>query len=261
MSIADRQAYGAREGQAAWFDNKNEPHFGPIGTSISVGGQEGEFEKTTGKGLGDMYMDVVKDGNNARVEGASLAQLRVLGSQIKEMGGTAALQSYLSENWGIKVGSDISAIEAYRSITEKLVPSAHTSGLGPMTEGDAKMFRAAMPRLIVSKEGNEMIISTLEAINAYKLQRGELVADMLSDKKSPKDINAALKTLPDPFAAFKEAAKQGKLPAQTQSGGTQPAPAAAPAAPGGRPQASEGQRVWDKAGVPHIIRNGVPVKE
>lgn len=248
MTPQEREAYSVPEGQPAYMNGKGEPKFGPASTKItnSIGATEGEYAKANGKAISERFGKIVEEGDAAQVEAGALAQLRALGGQIKNMGSGAALQAKLAE-YGIKVGENVSEIEAYSALIDKLTPQQRIAGAGATSDFDAKMFKSSLPGLIRTPQGNAIILDTLDALNAYKRQRADVVAEAMANNEKPADVLKKLKALPDPFAAFKEAAK---------SGGAAKPEAAAPA--GG---IKEGARAQGPNGQIIVLRNGQWVPE
>jgi hypothetical protein len=213
MTPDERASYSVPEGQPAYINGKGEPKFGPAGTKItnSIGATEGEYAKANGKAISSRFEEIVKDGDAAQAEAGALAQLRALGGQIKNMGSGAALQARLAE-WGVKVGPNVSEIEAYSALVDKLTPQQRIAGAGATSDYDAKMFKNSLPGLMRTPSGNEIILNTLEALNTYKRQRGDVASEAMARNEKPADVLDKLKALPDPFAGFKEAAKGGPKP-------------------------------------------------
>ncbi|HEY5798266.1 MAG TPA: hypothetical protein VIU82_24955, partial [Bosea sp. (in: a-proteobacteria)] len=228
----ERAAYSVPEGQPAYMNRQGEPKFGPASTKItnSIGATEGEYAKANGKAISGRFEKIVEEGDAAQLEAGAITRLRELGGSIKNMGAGAALQARLAE-YGIKVGENVSEIEAYSALIDKLTPQQRIAGAGATSDFDAKMFKNSLPGLVRTPQGNAMILDTLEAVNAYKRQRADIVAEAMASNEKPADVLKRLKELPDPFAAFKEsrkgAAQGGEAPAQA---------GAAPASPVGQPR-------------------------
>jgi hypothetical protein len=184
---------------------------------------ETAYATANGKAISDRFSKIVEEGDAANQEAGTLARIRELGGQIKNIGQGAALQGWLAER-GIKVGPNVSEIEAYSALIDKLTPQQRIAGAGATSDYDARMFKNSLPGLMRTQGGNELILSTLEALNAYRSQRGDLVAEAMANNEKPADVIKKLKALPDPFAAFKDATKGGP------KGQSQASPAASPQA-------------------------------
>lgn len=213
--LARRQGY-----QGSFMDYQKELRSAGA-TNVNVDTKaEGEYAKANGKAISERFSKIVEEGDAANQEVGTLARIRELGGQIKNIGGGAALQGWLAER-GIKVGPNVSEIEAYSALIDKLTPQQRIAGAGATSDFDARMFKNSLPGLMRTPGGNELILSTLEALNTYKRQRGDIVAEAMANNEKPAEVLKQLKSLPDPFAGFKEAAK----------GGFKNVPAAPPAPP------------------------------
>jgi hypothetical protein len=200
----------------------------PGGTTVnnSIGASESEYAKANGKAISGRFEKIVEEGDVAALEAGVLSQLRTIGGRIKNMGTGAAIQARLAEI-GIKVGENVSEIEAYGALIDKLTPQQKIAGAGATSDFDARMFKNSLPGLMKTPGGNEIILSTLEALNTYKRQRADIVAEAMARNQKPADVLDSLKQLPDPFAAFKEARKGATGDAQAPARAAPP-PAAAP---------------------------------
>lgn len=208
MTPEERAAYSVPEGQPAYMNSRGEPKFGPASTKItnSIGAVEGEYAKANGKAISERFSKIVDEGDAAQQEAGAIARLKELGGSIKNMGAGAALQARLAE-YGVKVGENVSEIEAYNALIDKLTPQQRLAGSGATSDFDAKMFKNSLPGLIRTPQGNALIIETMEALNIYKRQRADIVSEAMALNEKPADVVKRLKELPDPFAAFKEARK------------------------------------------------------
>lgn len=212
--------------------------------------QEGEYAKTVGKSLGERMDAISKEGDSARQDMAVIGQLRQLGGQIRNLGAGAALQSRLAE-WGVKVGPNVSEIEAFNALVDKLTPQQRVPGSGASSDLDVKMFKSALPNLIRTPGGNELILSTLEAVAQDKAARAVIADRALTGELKPQDAIKELRALPDPMAGLKEARKTGfKTLPELQQERRPPEP------PQAATQFRDGQRARGPNGQVIIFRNG-----
>lgn len=218
-----------------------------VNNTVDVKGEQ-EYSKTIGKALGERMDAVSKEGDTARADNILIGQLRDLGGKITNMGAGAALQGKLAE-FGIKVGDNVSEIEVYKAIVDKLTPQQRAPGSGNMSDKDVAIFKSALPNLVTTPDGNKTILDTLQAITDDKSARAAIADRALAGELKPQDAIKELRALPDPLARFKEARKVGDKPASTTA--SPAAPSAAPPAvttpeayqampPGTRYQAPDG---------------------
>jgi hypothetical protein len=177
------------------------------GTTVNVGPNEGEFAKKAAGKLSDRFAALVDEGDAARNDLALVSQLRDIGGVINTGGGAAA-QAWLA-NWGIKVGSNVGAVEAYQSIVDKLTPSQRVPGSGTTSDRDMATFRGSLPSLIKTPEGNAIVQNVLSSLAQSKIDRAQIAERVLTGEISAKDGVAELRKLPDPFAAMKGGAPKG----------------------------------------------------
>jgi hypothetical protein len=168
---------------------------------------EGELTKTLSKGLGERVNEIAKEGDTARNDLAMVGQLRDLGQAVKT-GGPAAIQGWLA-GYGIKVGDNVGAVEAYSSIVDKLTPSQRVPGSGASSDLDVKMFKNSLPKLINTPEGNEIIQNTLAGVAQYKLERAAIADRVQAGELNAKEGIKLMRDLPNPYENFKNFAKNG----------------------------------------------------
>lgn len=247
MTPEERVAYSVPEGQPAYMNSRGEPKFGPASTKItnSIGAVEGEYAKANGKAISERFSKIVDEGDAAQAEAGAIARLKELGGQIKNMGAGAALQARLAE-YGVKVGPNVSEIEAYGALVDKLTPQQRVAGAGATSDFDAKMFKNSLPGLMRTPDGNALILDTLEALNVYKRQRADVVSEAMAMNEKPADVIKRLKELPDPFAAFKEARKTAPAMPATPSASPSPPPAQAQPSAEGWQDLGGGVRIREK---------------
>jgi hypothetical protein len=177
-------------------------------TDVTVDNKgETELSKGLNKGLAERINDIAKEGDVARNDLAMVGQLRDLGAAVKT-GGPAALQGWLA-NWGIKVGDNVGAVEAYSSIVDKLTPAQRVPGSGASSDLDVKMFKNSLPKLINTPEGNEIIQNTLAGVAQYKLERAAIADQVQAGEISAKDGLKKMRDLANPYENFKAFAKNG----------------------------------------------------
>jgi hypothetical protein len=177
------------------------------GTTVNLGPNEGEFAKKAAGKLSDRFAALVDEGDAAHNDLALVSQLRDLGGVINTGGGAAA-QAWLA-NWGIKVGSNVGAVEAYQSIVDKLTPSQRVPGSGTTSDRDMATFKGSLPSLIKTPEGNAIVQNVLSSLAQSKIDRAQIAERVLTGEISAKDGVAELRKLPDPFAALKGGAPKG----------------------------------------------------
>jgi hypothetical protein len=94
------------------------------------------------------------------------------------------------------------------------------------------MFKNALPRLINTPQGNEIISNTLAGLAQSKIDRARIAEAALAGDITPSDAMKQLRALPSPYENFKAFQKSGfkadpNAPAQSSSA-PQPSPSTPP---------------------------------
>jgi hypothetical protein len=154
---------------------------------------ERAFDSKTGGAIAERMQKFVEEGDQAVTDLQVIGDLRALGSKFKT-GGPAALQGWLAER-GIKVGENVSEIEAYDALINRLTPQQRVPGSGATSDFDARMFRGSLQRLINTPEGNEFITSSLERLADNRIRRADIAQRVQIGELPPSDGIRALRGL------------------------------------------------------------------
>ena len=168
---------------------------------------ETEFAKAAGGSLAKRFEKLSEEGQTASQDLALVGQLRDLGAVVKT-GAPAAIQKALAD-YGIKVGDNVGAVEAYGSIIDKLTPQQRVPGSGATSDYEGKMFKNSLPRLINTPEGNEIVSNTLAGLAQYKLDRAAIAEKALTREITQAEALKQMRELPNPYQNFKDFAKTG----------------------------------------------------
>ena len=192
------------------------------GTSVNIDQKsEGEFSKEAGKGIAKRFLAISEEGDSGRADLGSIAQLRALGGAI-DNSTLPALRARLAE-YGVKIGDDVPALEAFNSLIDKLTPQQRVPGAGATSDFDAKMFKGSLPSLMQTPDGRNLVMGTLEGLAQDKIARAEIAERSLSGELKPGEAVKELRKLQSPNIAFKsgleELRKSGRL---GQGSGSQP---------------------------------------
>jgi hypothetical protein len=168
------------EGQAVWKNWRGEPKFGPtapktevnIDTKATSKGME-EIEKKMAEHIVEQFTQGSTAGDDLR----TLTEMRVLQDRVPT-GGTTVLK-HLAGKYGIKT-EGISDIEAYGALVNRLTPQQRVPGSGATSDFDASMFKASIPALMNTPNGNRIIMDTMEGIAKNKMDRAEIAGKVVS---------------------------------------------------------------------------------
>jgi hypothetical protein len=200
-------------------------------TEVNVDTQgQNAFAKEGGQVIAKRFAKLSEEGDTATQDLALVGQLRDIGARIKT-GGTAAVQGTLA-NYGIKIGDNVGEVEAYNSIIDKLTPSQRVPGSGATSDYEGRMFKNALPRLINTPQGNEIISNTMAGLAQSKIDRARIAEAALAGDITPSEAMKQLRALPSPYENFKAFQKSGfkadpNAPAQSSSA-PQPSPSTPP---------------------------------
>jgi hypothetical protein len=192
-----------------WVSSKGEAKaIGVPGTQVTIDQkQELEESKLQSTNWAKRMEKLSEQGQGARADIALTQELQQLGDQVTT-GPAAALQGWLSDR-GIKVGDNVSAIEAYKAIINKMVPEQRVPGSGSTSDYEDKMFRGALPSLMNTRGGNATIQGTIMALAKDKAARAQIADQYMAGLISKADAYKQLYSQPDPYEQFKAFAKQG----------------------------------------------------
>lgn len=212
--IREYNLYKAQGGNKTFFDYKADlKKAGAQNISIDQRG-EVEFDKASGKHQAERFDKLVSGGMEAKAMRADLDALKDIGSRIttgKTAELTAALGPY-AEAAGIKIDS-LDDLQAYKSIVAKLAPRMRVVGSGATSDYEMRQFLEALPGLGKTPGGNEMIQTTLQALQDHKEQAAEIASKAMNKELTPREADKLLRQLPDPLTGWKQANKQSTLKA------------------------------------------------
>lgn len=174
---------------------------------------EPEFNKATGKAIGERFDAISKEGDTARSDLAMVDQLRSLGGAInfKTM---PALRGELAK-YGVKIGDDVGEIQAYNSIIDKLTPAQRIPGSGASSDLDVKMFKSALPQLINTAEGNALIMEMMQALGEDKIARAVIAERAQTGEITPAQAINELRAMQSPLSAYKQRLEDAAKAAQS----------------------------------------------
>lgn len=97
----------------------------------------------------------------------------------------------LAGEFGIDLGG-ASGVQAAQALINQMVPAQRQPGSGPMSDSDLALFKASLPRIINQPGGNELIMETLKAINAYDMELARITQQGIADAEITEDPNTRM---------------------------------------------------------------------
>ena len=197
-------------------------------TNVNVAGAKGEteFQKTLGKRSADMFGKFAEEGVAAQDNSILIDQI----SQLipKEGGFITGIKGKLA-GFGFNVGEGTSDLQAFQSLIDRLTPQQRQGLPGSASDRDVAMFKNSLPNLFNLPGGNDIIINTMSALNAAKLERGRIGNQVMTGEMTRKQAITALRSIRDPLANFKQFRKsngaqfaKARVQPQQSAGAQQP---------------------------------------
>ena len=178
---------------------------GATNVSTVVGGDSDEyrkeFEKSMGAATAKTFTDAMNAGDIARRSRINLDRISQLASSTPQGLEGAAIRA-LGE-YGIKT-EGLDKVQAMESLISQMVPSQRPPGSGTISDADLALYKASLPRLINSPEGNSLILETLYAINDHDIAASDIAARVASREITPTEARKLMRQIPNPFDDWRE---------------------------------------------------------
>lgn len=184
-------------------------------TQVNVGtGENGsKYAEKNDTLAAERHSVIIEEGAKANQTIADMQLFTELGKNVTT-GKGAEIMLQLGP-WAEAVGIDIKgldAAQAFRSISNRMVPQMRPAGSGPQTDADAVMFFNAIPNIGNTPEGNSIINYTWQAVSQNKIVAAEIAERAQRNEISWQEADKQIRALPNPYAGFKEFQKTGEIP-------------------------------------------------
>lgn len=196
---------------------------GDDGSLVTVNtGTNNDFFSGLGQAEGEIFSGFLTGGQTAA---RNLGQIQQLESLLQNSPtGMDGAATQLAGEFGIDLGG-ASGVQAAQALINKMVPEQRQPGSGPMSDRDLEIFKASLPRIINQPRGNELIIDTLKAINAYDMElaritqeglaRAEQSTDPQERARIKSEMRAQINSLQNPITPFRQ--RIGETPTGQQA--------------------------------------------
>lgn len=165
----------------------------------NIGAGESAFTKETGTILAREADTIVQQGSQAQ---RALGQLATLDAALgASPEGFAASLTKLAGDVGIKTDG-ASNLELANALISQMVPAQRPPGSGQMSDADLALFKASLPQLMNTAEGNKKIIATMRAIAEYDVARMRIARQQQLGEITPQQAFAAYEALGNPMSGF-----------------------------------------------------------
>lgn len=190
-------------------------------TQVNVGGNSDKFKEKSDENAAKRFDEIAGAGAGATQMVGDMDLLIDLGRKVKTGKGAewkAAIGPY-ADMAGVKLDG-LDEIQAYQAVVSRIAPNLRPAGSGATSDFDAKQFLLSIPSIGNTREGNEIIASTMQAVAQNKIAAAEIANRVQRGTLSWQDGDKEIAALPNPYTKFKSF-KTGSD--KQKSGNTQPA--------------------------------------
>ena len=176
--------------------------------NVNTGGGTKLYDTLDAK-QGEMFAGLIDQGNSAARNVVVLDQMSSLLDQIPT-GMQAAIQRFGGQ-LGVQT-EGLDKIQAAEAMISQLVPQQRAPGSGTMSDRDLELFKASLPSLINSPEGNKIIVKTMKGLANYSLAQSQIAQQVADRTITPAEGRKRLSELPNPLAEFQNPPATGAAP-------------------------------------------------
>lgn len=222
-------------------DDRRPYQVGPDGKLSSAGGGTtvnvdtkgpSKFTEKANELQAKRYGEMAEASDSARQMQGDLDMLEGMSKGIATGRGaeTRLAMAQFAKAWGWDdiasglTGGKLPEMEAFTALIDKLTPQMRQGMPGAASDRDVTIFRNALPSMLRTPEGNQIVLGTLRSMNDYKMRQGDIATQALRGEISQAEADNAVRALESPFAKFKEYRAAQDNPAGGAAAGTQAAP-------------------------------------
>lgn len=190
-------------------------------TQVTVGGNSDKFKEKSDENAAKRFDEIAGAGASANQMVGDMDLLIDLGRKVETGKGAewkAAIGPY-AEMAGVSVDG-LNEIQAYQAVVSRIAPNLRPAGSGATSDFDAKQFLLSIPSIGNTREGNEIIASTMQSLAQNKIAAAEIANRVQRGELTWQDGDKEIAALPNPYTKFKSF-KAGSD--KQKSGNTQPA--------------------------------------
>ena len=191
---------GKKRGPLVQVGGEGDPTAAANAKAYAAGTQK--FLEKFGMTMGD----VAATGGKYAQQLAQIDQLEGFLSKVKT-GTLAAWTQIARENFNISLPGDSGPAQAAAAILNFLTPQQRPPGSGQMSDGDVKLFKASLPAMINTPEGNAEIIAVMRAVAEHNQRVAYIAAEYPTKgyQATASAIQAADRSLAEALRARREA--------------------------------------------------------
>ena len=182
------------------------------GTTVNVGAKGlSEESKQLAKNRADRYDDIIQGATAAESDLFNIDQLR--GLNLDTGFGTEAKSDVVRALGAFGVdttellGTDPAEVEKFNSIAQKQVLNIMATQKGPQTDQDAERIKKTIAQTTNTKEANQFILNTMEAVSRRKVDQAAFYEEFLNDNETLKGVDRAWRAFKRKTPMFSEKVK------------------------------------------------------
>lgn len=207
----ERKAFGITG--PTYFNRAGEPKGIGGGTTVNVDTKgAGAFATKAAEIQANRYGEMARAADDAV---PMLSDIDAMGSLMNGMqtGKTAEARLGLAQYakaWGMDdianglTDGKLGEMEAFRALTNKMIPRMRVPGSGTTSDRDAMSFQNSIPQLLNTPDGNRIVMGTFRSMYDYQMQAGDIAKRALRGEITQEQADGALRQMPSPFQLFNE---------------------------------------------------------
>lgn len=180
-------------------------------TQVNVGGNSNKFKDKLDEKAADRFNTIAEEGNNANQMVGDMQMLIDLGKKVGTGKGAELMVQFgpWADMFGVKLDG-LSEAQAFDSIVNRITPQMRPAGSGAASDLDVRMFMSAIPNIVRTAEGNEIIAVTMQNIARNKIAAAEIATRVSKGDLKWEDGDKEIRALANPYEQFKEYQKNKK---------------------------------------------------
>lgn len=174
-------------------------------TQVNVGGNSDKFKEKSDETAAKRFDDIAGAGAGANQMVGDMDLLIDLGRKVETGKGAewkAAIGPY-AEMAGVSVDG-LNEIQAYQAVVSRIAPNLRPAGSGATSDFDAKQFLLSIPSIGNTRQGNEIIASTMQSVAQNKIAAAQVANRVQRGELTWQDGDKEISALPNPYKAFKD---------------------------------------------------------
>jgi hypothetical protein len=190
---------------------------GGSGPTFNVGGNAlTPFEKGSQEFQVKMWGDLA---SMAPLAQSTASQVDLLDALLQQGGSgfSQGLSQFVFDTTGFDARG--SAAAAANAIINQLVPAQIPQSSGTMSDADLALYKASLPQLQGSPEGNKIIIDGMRAMAEYNFKVSQIGAQVLNGNMTPQEGTEAVLALGRPLESVADRIRQEGQGGTTGTGG------------------------------------------